>query len=177
MGGVENHLRAEFLHPGNRAHVGDQVVVAEGRSALGEEIVPATGPHEFGGDIFHIPRSEELAFFDIHHPAGFGCCHDEIGLTAEERGDLEDIDKLGSDLGFFGRVDIGGDRGLDGSSDFGQEGTTIANRSAAERFHRGAIGFVVGGFENKSRSLAITDFFDPGRHPASEGRRLDDAGA
>ena len=61
--------------------------------ALGEEIVTAAFGLEFCGDIFHIPRREELAFFDIHDPAGVGGGSEKIGLAAEERRDLENIDE------------------------------------------------------------------------------------
>ena len=175
MGGVEHHLRAEFLHPRDGAHVGDQIVVAKGRSTLGEEIVTATRSLELGGHIFHIPRREELAFFDIHHAPGLGGGHNEVGLAAEKRGDLENIDELGGDHGLLGRVDIRGDWRLDGGTDFGQQGATLSNRGAPEGFRRGAVRLVVGGLENKRRSLAIADFFNPVGHPAREGRRFDDA--
>ena len=37
VGGIENHGQAFLAHPVERAHVGDEVVVAEGGAALGDE--------------------------------------------------------------------------------------------------------------------------------------------
>src|SRR5688572_30536379 len=80
MRGVEHDWVAELADPVERPHVGHQVIVPEGRAALSEEeLVVAEGLQLFG-DVLHIPWREELTFFDIHHPAGFGGSFDQVRL-------------------------------------------------------------------------------------------------
>src|SRR3712207_7607972 len=48
----------------------------------------------FRSDIGHVPGGEELPLLDVHDPSGLRSRYQEIGLAAEEGGDLEDVHDL-----------------------------------------------------------------------------------
>ncbi len=117
--------QAFLAHPVERAHVGDQVVVAEGGAALGdEEAFAAEGAH-LAGDVDGIPRGEELAFFHVHRAAGLGGGFEQVGLAAEKGRDLQQVDVFGGDVGLFGGVDVGGDGDLEFLGDFTEDAATF----------------------------------------------------
>src|ERR1017187_8991829 len=66
MRGIEDDGPAEFTQQRQRAHVGDKVVVAEGRAALGEQDIASAGGGDLRNHVAHVPRREELSFFHIH---------------------------------------------------------------------------------------------------------------
>ena len=109
VGGIEDDGEAFFAHPVEGAHVGDEVIVAEGGAAFGDEEVVAAEGAEFIGDVDGVPRGEELAFFDVDDASGFGGGFEEVGLAAEEGGDLEEVDVFCGEFGLFGGVDVRGD--------------------------------------------------------------------
>ena len=45
--------------------------------------------------MFHVPGRNELAFFDVDDALAEGGGDDQVGLPAEKRGDLQDVDDLG----------------------------------------------------------------------------------
>ena len=53
-----------------------------------------------------VVRRDELAFLDIDDAAGAPSCNQQIGLAAEERRDLQDIDDFGGGPGLRWFVDI-----------------------------------------------------------------------
>ena len=56
VGGVKDKMKSLLLDPRDRAHVGDEIVVAEGGATFGEEKLPATGGAEFLCDGGDFPR-------------------------------------------------------------------------------------------------------------------------
>ena len=74
---------------GSAAHVYDEIVVAEGGAALGEGDALVAGVADLLDGVTHVRRGDELAFFDVDGAAGVGGGDEEIGLAAEEGGDLE----------------------------------------------------------------------------------------
>ena len=52
----------------------------------------------------------ELAFLDVHDAAGAAGLDQQIGLAAQERRDLQDVDRLGRGFGLRRLVNIGQDR-------------------------------------------------------------------
>lgn len=160
VGGIEADAGAEVAHPGERAHVGDEVVVAEGGAALGEEDVFAAEVCHFFEHWLHIPGGEKLAFFHVHGATGFCGSFEEISLAAEEGGNLEQIDVLAGDGCVLGEVDIGGDGDAEVLADFAEELAAVFNAHAAIGAYGGAIGFVVGGFEDEGDAYLFCDGFD-----------------
>ena len=59
---IEDHVISSLAQPGERAHIGDEIVVAKCRAALGKEKHLRAERVQFLGDVAHIPGREELAF-------------------------------------------------------------------------------------------------------------------
>src|SRR5207302_4564342 len=96
---VENHRAAGVAHDGKRAHVGDEVAIAEGEAALAHQDVVLAA--RFARLVHHVPhflRREELPLLDVHGLAGGGRRVNEIGLPAEEGRRLQHVDDLGGGL-------------------------------------------------------------------------------
>jgi hypothetical protein len=146
-------------------------------AALGDEEIFATeGPH-LVGDVDGIERGEELAFLDVDGAAGLGGGFEEIGLAAEEGGDLQEIDVLGGELGLGFVVDVGGDGDAEFFGNFTEDAAAFGRAGAAEGAERRAVGLVETRFENERNAGAIGDFLERGGHFPSEGFAFEGAGA
>src|SRR4051794_36887356 len=84
MSGVENHVIAGLAHPIKRAHVGDKVVIAEGRAPLGETKPPISKSDQLSGNVFYVPGSEELSLLHVDRAPGLRGRFQEIGLPAKK---------------------------------------------------------------------------------------------
>ncbi len=78
MRGVEDDAMPGVAHDGQRAHVDDEIVVAERRAALGDEIVLRARGTQLRGDVVDVLRREELAFLDVDHAAAFRCRDEQV---------------------------------------------------------------------------------------------------
>ncbi len=122
MRGVEYHRTARVAHDGEGAHVGYQVVVAEGCAALADhEVVGATRRARLGDDVQHVLGRQELALLDVDRPAGACAARDEVGLAAEEGGCLQHVDHRGGLGDLVLGVDVGQHRDADLPLDLGQD--------------------------------------------------------
>ena len=70
MGRVEHHGIARLLQHRQGAHVRDQRVVAERYAALAQQHAIVAGGGDFRRHVLHVPRRQELPFFDMHGAAG-----------------------------------------------------------------------------------------------------------
>ena len=59
--------------------------------------------------VVHVLGRDELAFLHVDGAAGFAGGDEQVGLTAEEGGNLEDVAGLGDGCAVRGLVDIGED--------------------------------------------------------------------
>ena len=159
MGGVEDDGATGFFHHRQRAHVGDEVVVAKAHAAFTQHDAVIAGAFRFVGDVAHVPRCEELAFFDVDRQALGADVVDEVGLAAEEGRGLQYVHHGGDfiqrgvfvHVGKNGDADLGFDFGEDAQT-FGDTGTTIAGAGRA-------VGFVEGGFVDEGDAEIVSDFF------------------
>src|SRR5262249_25126549 len=94
MGGVENYWCADLCQDWQRPHVGNERVVAEGNAAFSHEHVGITSAGNLGRHVGHVPGGKELALFDIDSAAGFCGGNQEIGLAAEKRRNLQNINRF-----------------------------------------------------------------------------------
>ena len=91
--------RREAAHDGQRAHIDDEVVVAEARAAFGEEDAGIAALANLLDGMAHVPWGDELAL--LHVDCTSGLCgglsggDEQVGLAAEERRNLENVDGLG----------------------------------------------------------------------------------
>ena len=95
MGGIEHHRTAGRAHDRQRAHVGDQIVVAEGKAALADHDGVIAGAARLVDHVAHLPGREELALLDIDRLALRRHADDEIGLAAQEGRGLQHINHRG----------------------------------------------------------------------------------
>src|SRR6266566_8574824 len=94
MGGVE-YYRCKLSHDCKRAHIYNQVVVAETRPALGDEYAVISSGVTLFNPMPHVPRGDELALFDVHCALAHGGSNDQICLPAEEGGNLKHVGNFG----------------------------------------------------------------------------------
>src|SRR6266853_1945876 len=173
--GIEDDALAQLANPVERAHVGDEIVVSEGRAALGEKETLATECAQLVRDIAHVPRREKLALLHVYHAPGLGRGADEIGLPAEERGDLQHVDELRRDRAVFWRVHIGRHRHAELLSDRAENRAAGPRAGPAKRLHARAIGLVVARLENPLRARVRANVTKLARHFPDELLRLDHA--
>ena len=131
VGGVKNYLKIQLLHPVNRAHIGHQVIVAEGGAAFGHKERTATSTLQFRSDVFHIPRREKLSFFNVDDAPACSCRDNEVSLTAEEGGNLEDINIPRGNLDLLRRMNVCGYRNTNLPPDLSEEFATLLDVRSA----------------------------------------------
>ena len=127
--------------------------------------------------VVHVVGGDELALFDVDGSAGFGCGDEEVGLAAEEGGDLEYVDGFGYRGTVLGGVDVGEDGEAGGFGYGAEDAAAFREAGAAEAADGGAVGFVVAGFEDVGDAEVGGDALDGISHGAGVGLGLDDAGA
>src|ERR1041384_4941825 len=127
MRGIEDHRVSEFPHDAQRSHVHDQVVVAECRPALGQQDVLIPGRRHFCGLVAHVLRSHELPLLDVYRLSGAAGRPQEVGLPAEERGNLEDVGNFSGCCSLLHGMNIGENRDAELLPDFGEnrQGFTV----------------------------------------------------
>ena len=132
VSGVEDHRAAGLAHDRQGAHVDHQVVVAEGGAALGEEDVAVAGRFQLADRVLHVPRGEELPFLDVDDLPGGAGRGQQIGLPAEERRDLQDVEHLGRRGDLSDVVHIGENRQPEFALDPGEDLQPLVDARAAE---------------------------------------------
>ncbi len=60
--------------------------------------------------VLHVPGRDELSLLDVDHALAHGGGDDQVGLAAEEGGDLQDVGDLGDRGDVSGFVHVGEDR-------------------------------------------------------------------
>src|SRR6266700_6184862 len=95
MCGIKYHRR-KLPHDRERTHVDDEIVVSETRASLGDEDFVISRRMALLDHVLHVPRRHELALLDVHHALGHGSGYHQIGLTAKEGRNLENISDFGN---------------------------------------------------------------------------------
>src|SRR3954452_9598474 len=96
MSGIEYNWTSCRAHHRKRAHVGDEIVVAETESALAHKDLFIAGGFRFIHDVLHFPRRQELALLDVDRLAVRAHVHDEIPLATQTCWGLHYIDNVGN---------------------------------------------------------------------------------
>ena len=142
MGDVVDHRRLERAQLGQRTHVHHEVVVAERRAALGEQHVRIAGGADLVERVLHLRGREELALLDVHDGAGARGGHQQVGLAAQERRNLQHVDDRGGGRGLRGLVDVGQDRHAQFGLHASEDAEAGVEPGTAERGQRRAVGLV-----------------------------------
>ena len=162
--GVENHGRAGGREHRQRAHVGYDRVVAEAGAALGHEHAGIAGARNLADHVRHVPRRQELALLHVHGAARLGRGHEQIGLAAEERGNLHHVDdgarrcavRLGVHVGEHGQT---GDL-----ANLGEHRQRRLDPHAASGGAAGAVGLVEAGLVDQAGANPVGDLAQGMRH-------------
>ena len=176
MRAVEDHRR-HLSHHRQRAEIHHQVVIAETGPALGQEHpLIACRVHLFDG-MRHVPRRHKLALLYVHRPARFARGHQQVGLAAKERGNLQHVNSFGRNLAMPRLMHIGQHWQAGSFCQATQNAHPFLESRPAEALHAGAISFVVAGLENVGNAQVGRDALDGIRHGADVGFGFNDAGA
>ncbi len=73
-------------HHRERAHVDDEVVVAEARAALGDDHARVAGIDDLRDGVAHVVGREELALLDVHDAPGPRGRDEQVGLAERNAG-------------------------------------------------------------------------------------------
>ena len=178
VGGVEDGGGAVAAHEGEGAHIHDEILIAEGGAAFGLPDFAGAGLAKFFDDVGHFLGREELAFLDVNDAARGGGGGEEVSLAAEEGGDLEDVADFGDGLGLGGEMDVGQDGEAELFFDAGEELEAGCEAGAARAAAGGAVGFVVGAFEDDVEvGLGVAEAGENGGDSAAGGRVFERARA
>ncbi len=169
--------RRQFPHAWNGRHVVDQAVVAEERAALRQHEVAAAAFAQFGGDVGHFLRRHELAFFHIHAASGRGGREQQVGLSAEEGGNLHAVEHLSTRRGLFGQMNVGNDGQVEFPFYLGENRQPRFDARSAKAAAAGAVRFVETGFEDIGQLARDADFLNGLGQKEGVVARFDDAGA
>ena len=101
---------------------------------------------------------------------------EQVGLAAEEGGNLEDIDGFGGDFAMGGLVHVGEDGQAGVFGDAAEDARALFEAGAAKALDAGAVGLVVAGFEDVGNAEIGGDALDGFGDGARMGLGLDDAG-
>src|SRR5437879_3170780 len=177
MGGVEHHRAAGVAHDGERAHVGNQVAVAEGEASLANENIFLFGSFScFVDDVLHLFGREELALLDVDRPAGRSHGMDEIRLAAEESRGLQHVDHRGGRLHLCLGMHVGQYGNADLALHFRKYLQTGLHAQAAKRLARAAVRLVVRRLEDERNAERPADLLEAPGGVDLQLARLDDAG-
>ena len=177
VGDVDDDGHAGLLHLGYAAHVDDEVAVAEGSAAFGKGNLCASGGAHLVDGKAHRRGCQELSLLDIHHLAGLGRCHKQVGLAAEEGRNLQDVDVLGGHFGLLGQVDVGDDGHAELGAHLCQHLQRLFVADAGERVDARAVGLAVAAFEDVGDAQAAAQRHNLRRDVECHVLALDYAGA
>ena len=130
------------------AHVGHQRIVAETGTPFRQTDVRIAAVNRFHDQVFHVPRCQKLPFFNIDDFTGLSGSDYQIPLPAQKGGNLQHIDMFGGNCALFSFMNVGQNRATVQFFDFVKGFHAFFNADAARRSQRGAVGLVIGSFEN-----------------------------
>ena len=105
VGRIKDDGIAEAAHNREGTHVDDQVMITQADAPLGEHDIFIARMDNLIDDIFHVFRSQELAFFYVDAFTRCSRGFDQIRLPAEKGRNLDNIQDFG---GRFHLVDFRG---------------------------------------------------------------------
>ena len=175
MGGIKNHRHAEASHHREAGEVVDQTPVAEERAPLAEHDVLATACEQFRDGMLHVAGGDELPLLHIHRLPRGSCGEEEIGLTAEERRNLDQVTDCTDRSPLIGEMHVGGHREPRGGPHLVEDREPFVETGAAERPGAGAVGLVERRFEDAADRQACGDRGEGLRDLEAQALALHDA--
>ncbi len=174
---VEDDRHAQSAHQRKGAHVDDQIVIPEGRAAFGDEHAVVAAVLHLRDRMTHVERREELSLLDVDRAPGLRRRHEQVGLPAQERGDLQDVHDRRDRLGLPRFMDVG----QDGHAGFflhaRERPQPLVEAGAPERRDRCPVRFIEGGLEDVRHAGGLRNRLDGVRQFQRVRFALDDARA
>ena len=167
----------ECAHDGERAHVDDEIVIAEAGAALGEKDAGVAGGGDLLNGVLHVLGCDELSLLHVDGATGFSGGDQQVGLAAEEGRNLKDIAGLGCRAAVLRLVHVGEDGEVRLSGDAAQDARAFGEAGTAEAGDRGAIGLVIGSLEDVGDAEVAGDALNGIGHEARVLLAFDDARA
>jgi hypothetical protein len=127
--------------------------------------------------VDHVVRGDELPFLDVDGFAGAATGEQQVGLPAQERRHLQDVDDLGGGRGLIGFVDIGQDTEPGRGTHLGECGEAVLQPRTAERLQGRAVGLIERSLENDRDAVLVGDAPNGSRQTEDLLGRLNDARA
>ncbi len=128
----------------------------------------------------HVPWRDELALLHVDRAPGICGGHQQIGLAAEERRNLQhDLYRskgIAHSRALFGGMDVRQDRQSIGFTDSPQNAAALCKPRPTKAVDRGAIGLVVAGFEDVRHAEVRGDALNGISHAACVALGLYDTG-
>ena len=147
VGAIHHHAVGVLLHEGDVAEVNYKVVVAVDIASLREPHLLCAGFAAFLDGILHVVAREELRLLHVHDAARLRSGHEQVGLPAQESGDLQNVGHLARCGGLAAFVNVRQDRKSKLRLDVGEHLHALFKPRSSERMYRGAVGFVERSFE------------------------------
>jgi hypothetical protein len=175
--GVEDDGAARGAQDRERAHVDDEIVVAERDAALADEQRLVARRACLVDDAHHLPRREELAFLQIDGLAEARDGDDEVRLPAEQRRRLQHVDDRSHLVERRVLVDIRQHRDAELGANSLEDAQTAVEAESAEACRGAAIRLVERRFEDERNAKLRGDRFQALGRAHDERLALDDARA
>ncbi len=156
-------------------HVHHEVVISEAGAAFGDEHARVACGDNLGDCVLHVVWRKELSFLDVDDATGLGGGHQEIGLPAQERGDLEDIGDIGRRSRLLRLVNVREDRHAAARLDRRENAEALIESGTAKGRARGAVRLVERRFEDERHVHAARDVGELFRERGRVGVALDHA--
>ena len=107
--------------------------------------------------VLHTRSGEELPLLDVHDLACASRRCDEIGLSAQEGGDLKYVYIFGSHLSFLSLMNISHDGDIEGLPHSSQYTQSSLITDPGEAIYTRAVGFAVRSLEDVGYAEACSD--------------------
>ncbi|ENN87028.1 hypothetical protein RHSP_12871 [Rhizobium freirei PRF 81] len=159
MGRIEDDRCAHCRHDRQRAHVGDERVIAERGAALAQKNVRIAAVVQLGKHILHVPGCQELPLLDVDDTAGLGGSDQKIGLAREKGRNLQDIDCLGDDGALFFCMNVGQNRKAVLFFQIGEDFHGFFETDATLAGERRAVRLVIGRLIDEADTKLVAEFF------------------
>jgi hypothetical protein len=155
----------------------DQRVVAEADAALADQHAVVAGLGDLGDDLLHVPGRQELPLLDVDRAAGGGGGEQQVGLPAEEGGNLQHVDRLGDDGALLGGVHVGQHRAAEALAQLRQDRQPALHAHAALGGGAGAVRLVEGGLVDEAEAQPVGELDQRMGHLMGMLARFQRAGA